>query len=344
LSESEAPGGLVPRRSRPVIEATDLVKRFPVRNKLLGLSQGFVHALSGVSFVLLPGETLGVVGESGCGKTTLGKVVTRLLPVDEGRILLGGEDITNAAEAQLRALRRNMQVVFQDPFSSFNPRMTCGRIVAEPLEIHRLATGRDKEERIAAMFERVGLRPEQMRRYPHQLSGGQRQRLGIARALALAPSVIVADEPVSALDVSVQAQILNLLIDLQRGSNLAYLFISHDLAVVEHIAHRVAVMYLGRIVEVADKKTLFSRPTHPYTEALLAAVPIPRPGARRERAVLRGDVPSPVNPPPGCAFHTRCPIAQPACRDAVPALLAVQSDHLVACHLRTSAAAAAAPT
>jgi oligopeptide/dipeptide ABC transporter ATP-binding protein len=312
----------------PVIEATDLVKRFAVR-------RGFVHALSGVSFALRPGETLGVVGESGCGKTTLGKAVMRLLPLESGRIVLDGQDITRAEGAQLRQLRRSVQMVFQDPFSSFNPRMTCARIVGEPLEIHRVAAGRALHERVVGMFERVGLRPEQMKRFPHQMSGGQRQRLGIARALALEPKVIVADEPVSALDVSVQAQILNLLIDLQRASNLAYLFISHDLAVVEHIANRVAVMYLGRIVEIADKTALFAHPTHPYTEALLASVPIPRPGGRRERAAPIGDVPSPINPPPGCTFHTRCPIAQPVCREVVPRLLPMAANHHVACHVRS---------
>jgi oligopeptide transport system ATP-binding protein len=313
----------------PVIEAAELVKRFAVR-------QGFVHALSGVSCALRAGETLGVVGESGCGKTTLGKAVMRLLPIDSGRILLRGQDITHAGGTQLRRLRRSVQMVFQDPFSSFNPRMTCARIVSEPLEIHGIATGQALRERVVTMFERVGLRPEQMKRFPHEMSGGQRQRLGIARALALEPAVIVADEPVSALDVSVQAQILNLLIDLQRASNLAYLFISHDLAVVEHIAHRVAVMYLGRIVEIADKRTLFSHPTHPYTEALLASVPIPRPGVRRARAAPLGDVPSPINPPPGCTFHARCPIAQPVCRETVPQLLVVGAGHHVACHVRTA--------
>jgi oligopeptide/dipeptide ABC transporter ATP-binding protein len=283
-----------------------------------------------------------VVGESGCGKTTLGKTLMRLYPADDGRILLHGRDITRAGENELRTLRRHIQMVFQDPYSSFNPRMTCGRIVAEPLEIHGLAGGREKEARIAAMFERVGLRAEQMRRYPHQLSGGQRQRLGIARALAVEPDIIVADEPVSALDVSVQAQVLNLMGDLQRGSNLSFLFISHDLAVVEYIAHRVAVMYLGRIVEIAETRALFAAPVHPYTEALLAAVPVPRPGAKRARPLLAGDVPSPVNPPPGCAFHTRCPIAQPICRERTPLLHRVGENHFAACHVRASAAAAVA--
>ncbi len=327
------------QESPTVVEVQDLVKRFPLGHGLFGGRGGAVHALGGVSFSVRAGETLGVVGESGCGKTTLGKTLMRLYPADSGRILLHGRDITRAGEAELRALRREIQMVFQDPFSSFNPRMTCGRIVAEPLEIHRIVRGREKEERVAAMFERVGLRAEQMKRYPHQLSGGQRQRLGIARALAVEPDIIVADEPVSALDVSVQAQVLNLMGDLQRGSRLSFLFISHDLAVVEHIAHRVAVMYLGKIVEIAEKRALFAAPVHPYTEALLAAVPVPRPGAKQARTILRGDVPSPVNPPSGCAFHTRCPIAQPICREQTPQLGWVGADHLAACHVRAPATA-----
>jgi len=315
-----------------VLEVTDLVKRFPLRHGLFGRGSGHVYAVDGVSFTIRPGETLGVVGESGCGKTTVGKTVMRLLKPDGGRIVLHGKDITDTSDADLREARRDIQMVFQDPFSSLNPRMRCGRIVAEPLEIYGLAKG-TKDEQVAAMFERVGLRPEQMKRYPHQLSGGQRQRLGIARALALEPSVIVADEPVSALDVSVQAQVINLLGDLQRNSSLAYLFISHDLAVVEHISHRIAVMYLGKVVEMADKRTLFSAPRHPYTEALLAAIPVHRPGAKRQRAILRGDVPSPVDPPPGCAFHPRCPIAKDICRRETPSLRGA-GDHRVACHLR----------
>jgi len=331
LPESPAP------RAATVIEVQDLVKTFPLSQGMFAAGGAVVHALSSVSFSVRAGETLGIVGESGCGKTTLGKTLLRLYPADSGRILLHGRDITQTGGSDLRALRRNIQMVFQDPFSSFNPRMSCGRIVAEPLEIHGIAKGAEKRDRVAAMFAQVGLRPEQMRRYPHQLSGGQRQRLGIARALALQPEIIVADEPVSALDVSVQAQVLNLMADLQRGSNLAFLFISHDLAVVEHIAHRVAVMYLGRIVEIAEKRALFAAPKHPYTEALLAAVPVPRPGAKRERIILRGDVPSPVNPPPGCAFHTRCPIAEPVCRERAPELATVGADHAVACHVRAAA-------
>jgi oligopeptide transport system ATP-binding protein len=320
-----------------VVELHDVVKTFPLHHGLFGGGRAVVHALSGVSFAVQAGETLGVVGESGCGKTTLGKTLMRLHPVDGGRILLHGQDITRTEGSALRRLRRNIQMVFQDPFSSFNPRMTCGRIVAEPLEIHGIATGDARQERVAALFAQVGLRAEQMRRYPHQLSGGQRQRLGIARALAVQPEIIVADEPVSALDVSVQAQVLNLMADLQRGSDLAFVFISHDLAVVEHIAHRVAVMYLGRIVEIGAKRAVFATPQHPYTEALLEAVPAPRPGAKRERIILRGDVPSPVDPPPGCAFHTRCPIAQPVCRERTPVLAAVGADHAVACHVRAGA-------
>ena len=323
--------------SPAVVELQDVVKTFPLHHGLFGGGRAVVHALSGVSFAVRAGETLGIVGESGCGKTTLGKTLMRLHPADGGRILLHGQDITRTEGRALRRLRRTIQMVFQDPFSSFNPRMTCGRIVAEPLEIHGFASGRAMQDRVGEMFAQVGLRPEQMRRYPHQLSGGQRQRLGIARALAVQPDVLVADEPVSALDVSVQAQVLNLMADLQRGSDLAFLFISHDLAVVEHIAHRVAVMYLGRIVEIGAKRALFSAPLHPYTEALLQAVPVPRPGAKRERIILRGDVPSPVNPPPGCAFHTRCPIARPVCRERTPTLAAIGSDHQVACHVRAGA-------
>jgi peptide/nickel transport system ATP-binding protein/oligopeptide transport system ATP-binding protein len=321
-------------RGRPVLEVEGLVKRFPVRHGLFGRGAGYIYAVNGVSFAIHPGETVGVVGESGCGKTTVGKTVMRLLKPDGGRILLHGEDITSASDAALRERRRDIQMVFQDPFSSLNPRMRCGRIVAEPLEIYGLAAGRPKDQLVAAMFERVGLRPDQMKRYPHQLSGGQRQRLGIARALALEPSVIVADEPISALDVSVQAQVINLLGDLQRGSKLAYLFISHDLAVVEHISHRIAVMYLGKVVESADKRTLFSTPRHPYTEALLAAIPVVRPGAKRQRAILRGDVPSPVRPPSGCAFHPRCPIAKEICKIETPPLRRLGPGHQVACHLR----------
>ncbi len=319
---------------RVVLQVRDLAKHFPVKHGLFGRVSGHVYALDGVSFSVHEGETLGIVGESGCGKSTLGKTVLRLLRPTAGQIVLRGNDITDMREGQLRPLRRDMQMVFQDPYASLNPRMPCGEIVGEPLTIHGLASGREKEERVDSLFERVGLRAEQKKRYPHQLSGGQRQRLGVARALALTPSLIIADEPVSALDVSVQAQVINLLKDLQRDSKLAFLFVSHNLAVVEHISHRIAVMYLGKIVELADKKTLFATPLHPYTEALLSAVPVPDPRTKRDRIILRGDVPSPINPPSGCAFHTRCPYVKDICRVETPPLREVATGHLAACHLR----------
>ncbi|MEM9196957.1 MAG: dipeptide ABC transporter ATP-binding protein, partial [Pseudomonadota bacterium] len=329
----------VAAQNRPgevVLEVTDLEKSFPIRQGVFA-GGGLVRAVAGISFKLHRGETLGVVGESGCGKTTLGKTVMRLLTPDAGRIRLKGRDITSARDAVLRQGRRDMQMVFQDPFSSLDPRMTCGRIVSEPLEIHGLVARTDRRAKVEEMFAQVGLRADQIDRYPHQLSGGQRQRLGLARALALEPAVIVADEPVSALDVSVQAQVLNLMMELQRRKQLAYLFISHDLAVVEHISDQVAVMYLGRIVEIAPKRTLFAGPRHPYTEALLSAVPRPRPDTGRARAILTGDVPSPVNPPSGCAFHPRCPIATEICRSEAPTLAPLAQGHRVACHLRAPA-------
>ncbi len=334
----EVAAGVPSDSARTVLDVRDLAMHFPVKHGLFGRVSGHVYAVDGVSFSIREGETLGVVGESGCGKTTLGKTVLRLLSPTAGRIVLRGEDITRKSDREMREQRRQMQMVFQDPYASLNPRMTCGRIVAEPLEIYGLASGREKDDLITALFERVGLTAEQKARYPHQLSGGQRQRLGIARALALNPSLIIADEPVSALDVSVQAQVINLLRDLQRDSNLAYLFISHDLAVVEHISHRIAVMYLGKVVEIAEKRALFASPLHPYSEALLSAVPVPDPHARRERIILRGDVPSPVNPPSGCAFHTRCPYATDICRAEVPALKEISDGHFAACHLREPAA------
>jgi oligopeptide/dipeptide ABC transporter ATP-binding protein len=295
---------------------------------------GQVHAVDGVSFVIGAGETLGLVGESGCGKTTVGRSVLRLIEPTAGVIRLGGRDITRLGRAELRPFRREMQIIFQDPFSSLNPRMRAGDIVGEPLKVHGTVPARERRERVAALFARVGLSEAQMDNYPHQFSGGQRQRIGVARALALNPKLIVGDEPVSALDVSIQAQVINLLTDLQRELGLSYLFISHNLAVVEHISHRIAVMYLGRIVEHTDRETLFRKPLHPYTEALLAAVPVPDPAARRAKRVLQGDVPSPLHPPAGCHFHTRCPYAEARCRSETPRLREIEPGHHVACHLR----------
>jgi len=324
----EGPGGA------PVLEVAGLRKYFPVHRGVLARVVGQVKAVDGVSFTIVEGEILCLVGESGCGKSTVGRVIARLLEPTEGRITLRGQDITYLDQSAMRPHRRELQIVFQDPYSSLNPRLTAGEIIGEPLVNYGIATGRAKRERVAQLLARVGLRPDAMVRYPYEFSGGQRQRLGIARALALEPSLIVADEPVSALDVSVQAQVLNLLIDLQEELNLAYLFISHDLAVVEHIGHRIAVMYLGRIVELADKEALFTRPLHPYTEALLAAAPVPDPRARREKLIIEGDVPSPINPPKGCHFHTRCPYAEARCRIEEPELREISPNHWAACHLR----------
>jgi oligopeptide/dipeptide ABC transporter ATP-binding protein len=318
----------------PVLEVQDLKKYFVVQKGVLRRRAGHVFAVDGVSFSIESGETLGLVGESGCGKSTVGRTVLRLIEPTDGSIKLDGEDITHLTKAELRPYRRQMQIIFQDPFSSLDPRMSAGDIVGEPLRVHRIAGGKARTARVAGLFERVGLRKAQMSNYPHQFSGGQRQRIGIARALALSPKLIIADEPVSSLDVSIQAQVLNLMMDLQRELGLAYLFISHNLAVVEHISHRIAVMYLGRIVEYTDKKSLFTTPLHPYTELLLSAVPVPDPFIKRKKRVLQGDVPSPVNPPAGCHFHTRCPYAVDRCRVETPALREIKPGHRAACHLR----------
>jgi oligopeptide/dipeptide ABC transporter ATP-binding protein len=319
--------------ARALLEISDLVKHYPVRGGILRRKVGTVHAVDGVSFTVGVGETLGLVGESGCGKSTVARSILRLVEPTSGSIRLNGLDITHLGKAALRPHRRSMQIVFQDPFASLNPRMTAGDIVAEPLSVHGLAAGSKKRERVAELFEQVGLRADQMQNYPHQFSGGQRQRICIARALSLGPSLIVCDEPVSALDVSIQAQVINLLIDLQRQHDFSYLFIAHDLAVVAHISHRVAVMYLGRIVELAEKSELFANPRHPYTQALLASVPVANPKTKRLKALVDGDVPSPINPPSGCAFHTRCRYVMDRCRIETPKLVEAGSQHQVACFL-----------
>ena len=317
----------------PALEVEGLKKHFVVSHSLFGRPPLVLKAVDGVSFSIRRGETLGLVGESGCGKSTVGKLIMRLTEPTAGVVRLEGDDIMAATGARLRDFRRKVQMVFQDPYASINPRLRAGTIVGEPIENYETIGAAARAERVAALFDKVNLRRDAVNRYPFEFSGGQRQRIGIARALALSPSVIVADEPVSALDVSVQAQVINLLCDLQADLKVAYLFISHDLAVVEHIAHRVAVMYLGRIVEAGPKKDIFAAPGHPYTRALVSAAPVPDPRLRRERIILEGDVPSPLKPPSGCAFHTRCPFAFDRCRNETPALASRGGDHLVACHL-----------
>jgi len=320
----------------PLLRVEGLKKHFPLRGGLLKRVVDHVHAVDGVSFDLAAGATLGVVGESGCGKSTTGRCILRLIEPTAGRIWFDGRDVTAMPREALRQLAREMQIIFQDPFASLNPRMTVGAIVGEGLVIHRLArNAREIEEQVADLLETVGLAPDHMRRYPHEFSGGQRQRIGIARALAVKPRLLVCDEAVSALDVSIQAQVINLLEDLQGRFDLTYIFIAHDLSVVEHISDRVAVMYLGRIVEIAPSNGLYTNPKHPYTEALLSAVPIPDPSVKRKRIMLQGDVPSPIHPPAGCHFHTRCPIAEKGLCDVKdPVLEPVGADHAVACHLR----------
>jgi oligopeptide transport system ATP-binding protein len=321
----------------PLLQVKNLVKHFPIRGGLLQREVARVHAVDGVSFDLAAGETLGVVGESGCGKSTTGRCILRLIEPTSGEVTFNGQNVSTAGKDELRALARDMQIIFQDPYASLNPRMTVAAIIGEALTIHKLTPTRQAyEARIVELLETVGLSADHMRRYPHEFSGGQRQRIGIARALAVSPKLVVCDEAVSALDVSIQAQVINLLEDLQEQFKLTYIFIAHDLSVVEHTSDRVAVMYLGRIVEIASAKDLYTSPRHPYTEALLSAVPIPDPSIKRKRIRLQGDVPSPINPPSGCHFHTRCPIAQKGLCDVQrPELKTVGSGHQVSCHLRS---------
>ncbi len=317
-----------------LLEVKNLKVHFPIKRGLFGRVKGHVKAVDDVSLAVAPGETLGLVGESGCGKTTLGRAIIRLIEPTAGSVLFDGEDITQLRGSELRARRRKFQMIFQDPYGSLNPRMTVAEIIGEAIDIHRLLKTRAaRQNRIAELLDAVGLNAAHAQRYPHEFSGGQRQRIGIARALAVEPKLLVCDEPVSALDVSVQAQIINLLQDLQRRLGITYLFIAHDLAVVEHISHRVMVMYLGKVVEVADAKTLIRQPRHPYTQALLSAVPVVDPKSKRKRIVLAGDVPSPVDPPSGCAFHPRCSSAQDRCRAEIPPLREVAPGHWVSCHL-----------
>ena len=314
----------------PLLRTEGLVKHFPVPRGLFRRSNAVVHAVDGVSFELAAGQTMALVGESGCGKSTVGRLLLRLLEPTAGKIWFNGEDLTGLSPSAMRARRRELQIIFQDPYSSLNPRMTVGQTLMEPMGLHGLARGRQRE-RAVELLDLVGLAPQYLQRYPHEFSGGQRQRIGIARALAVEPKLIVCDEPVSALDVSIQAQVVNLLQDIQRRLGLSYVFIAHDLAVVKHIASQVAVMYLGQIVEHADKDNLFARPRHPYTHALLSAIPLPEPGRVRNEVMLQGDVPNPITPPSGCRFRTRCPHARQRCADEVP-LLQGEPGHQVACH------------
>jgi oligopeptide transport system ATP-binding protein len=318
-----------------LLKVRDLRKRFAIKGGILSRTVDQVHAVDGVSFEIGKGETLGLVGESGCGKSTTGRCILRLIEPSSGEVWFQGNDVTKMDHGALQALRRDMQIIFQDPYASLNPRLKVGAIIGEALTIHKLApTQKAMEDRVVQLLETVGLQPDHMHRFPHEFSGGQRQRIGIARALAVEPKLIVCDEPVSALDVSIQAQVINLLEDLQEQFGLTYLFIAHDLSVVEHISTRVAVMYLGRVVEIAPSRELYDNPLHPYTEALLSAVPIPDPTVKRKRIMLQGDVPNPIRPPSGCHFHTRCPIAKPDCAQRTPELRESKPGHWVSCHYR----------
>lgn len=317
-----------------LLEVENLKKYFPVKKGILSRTVGEVRAVDGVSFTIKRGETLGLVGESGCGKTTVGRTILRLIEPTAGRVSFNGENLLELNGEKLRSLRASLQIIFQDPFSSLDPRMNVGQIIAEPIRNHMKVSKTEIRQRVAYLMERVGLHPEQISRYPHEFSGGQRQRIGIARALALNPLAIICDEPVSALDVSIQAQVINLLARLQEEMQLSYLFIAHDLSVVEHISDRVAVMYLGRIVELATDKALYQNPLHPYSQALLSAVPVPDPEISRKKILLQGDVPSPMNPPTGCTFHTRCPECMAICSQEIPVFKNMGNEHWVACHLR----------
>jgi oligopeptide/dipeptide ABC transporter ATP-binding protein len=331
--KKENPKMSVETDREPLLRVRDLKKYFPIHKGILGRHVGDVKAVDGISFDVYPNETLGMVGESGCGKTTAGRTILRLLEPTSGKVYFGDDSIYDLPTEQMRALRRRMQIIFQDPFSSLNPRMTIESIIGEAIEFHGIASGEERRHVVESLLERVGLQPSYVTRYPHEFSGGQRQRIGIARALALNPDFIVCDEAVSALDVSVQAQVINLLQDLQEEFNLSYLFIAHDLSVVKHISDRIAVMYLGRVVELAETDELFENPLHPYTQALLSAIPTPNPARKKSRVILKGDVPSPINPPSGCPFHTRCPARFGPCDQAVPRSIEAEPGHFVRCHL-----------